>query len=70
MTPIRILFGQRVRQLRKEAGDMSQDEFADRCGYARSYISRIETGRANPSLKAIEVIAEALRVEVKDLFDS
>jgi transcriptional regulator with XRE-family HTH domain len=70
MTPIRILFGQRVRQLRKEAGDMRQDEFADRCGYARSYISRVETGRANPSLKAIEIIAEALQVKVKDLFDS
>jgi transcriptional regulator with XRE-family HTH domain len=70
MTPLRILFGNRVRQLRKEAGDMKQDEFADRCGYARSYISRVETGSANPSLKAIEVIAAALRVQVRDLFDS
>lgn len=58
----------RVRQLRK-AGDISQEAFADRCGFARSYMSRVERGGANPSLDAIETIATALGVEVKALFD-
>jgi transcriptional regulator with XRE-family HTH domain len=42
---------------------MSQEAFADRCGFARSYMSRIERGGSNASLDAIEVLANALSVE-------
>jgi transcriptional regulator with XRE-family HTH domain len=67
MQPLRLLFGQRIADLRRAAG-YKQDEFAERCGFARSYMSRIETGGANPSLDAIETLALALKVPVKDLF--
>ena len=67
MKPLRVLFGERVRQLRLATG-LKQDEFAEKCGFARSYMSRIETGGANPSLDAIQTIATALRVAVRDLF--
>ncbi len=67
MRSLRILFGNRVRELRQQAG-WKQDEFADVCGFARSYMSRIETGGANPSLDAIQTIATALRVPVRELF--
>lgn len=49
---------------------MSQEAFADRCGFARSYMSRIERGGANPSLDAIETIADALGVEIVRFFIS
>jgi len=49
---------------------MSQEAFADKCGFAKSYMSRIERGRANPSLDAIEVLADGLGVEVKELFET
>lgn len=52
------------------ASGMSQEAFADKCGYARSYMSRIERGLANPSLDFVEVIAVALNVEVKELFET
>ncbi|MHB1669472.1 helix-turn-helix domain-containing protein [Thiomonas sp.] len=64
---LRIQFGQRVRDLRKSLGE-SQEAFADRCGFARSYMSRIERGGANPSLDAIEVLACALQIPVGSLF--
>lgn len=67
MQPLRLLFGQRVAELRRAAG-FKQDEFAERCGFARSYMSRIETGGANPSLDAVETLALALKVSVRDLF--
>lgn len=67
MKPLRVLFGERVRELRLATG-LKQDEFAEKCGFARSYMSRIETGGANPSLDAIQTIATALRVSVRDLF--
>lgn len=65
--PLRKKFGQRVAALRKAAG-MSQEAFADKCGFARSYMSRVERGRGNPSLDAVETIAGALKVPPKVLF--
>lgn len=59
---LRIQFGERVKELRIATG-MSQEAFADRCGFARSYMSRIERGGSNASLDAIEVLANALSVE-------
>lgn len=56
-----------MKALRLVSG-MSQEAFADKCGFARSYMSRIERGGANPSLDAIQALADALRVRVMDLF--
>jgi transcriptional regulator with XRE-family HTH domain len=67
MKSIRLVFGERVRELRLAAG-LKQDEFADKCGFARSYLSRIETGGANPSLDAVQTLAVALKVPVRELF--
>jgi transcriptional regulator with XRE-family HTH domain len=67
--PLRRKFGQRIAALRRAAG-LSQEAFADQCGFARSYMSRIERGGANPSLDAIETLAAGLKVPVRDLFDA
>lgn len=48
---------------------LSQVEFGERCGFYQTYLSRIENGRANPSLNAMEVIANALGLTIFDLFD-
>lgn len=58
-----------MRELRHVA-NLSQEAFADRCGLARSYMSRVERGAGNPSLDAIEILAEALSVEVRQLFEA
>ena len=65
-TPLPLRFGACVRELRAEAG-YTQEEFAERCGFFRTYLSRIETGRANPTLNAIEVMAIALDISVSKL---
>lgn len=66
---LRYLFGQRVKEFRIAIG-LSQEAFADRCGFARSYMSRIERGCSNASLDAIEVLADALRIEPWQLLAS
>lgn len=66
--PLRKKFGQKVATLRR-AAKVSQEALADRCGVARSYMSRIERGKANPSLDAIETIAGGLKVPVRELFE-
>ena len=60
-------FGICVRQLRLERG-YTQEVFADRCGFFRTYLSRVETGQANPTLNAIEIIAVGLGMSVVELF--
>ena len=68
MSPrLRQRFGARIKELRKASG-LSQEAFADKCGFARTYMSRIETGGAKVSLDAIEVLATALDVSVDRLF--
>ena len=64
---LREKFGSRVKVLRKEAG-FSQEDFAHRCGFARSYMSRIERGTSNLSLDGIERLARTLGLTASDLF--
>jgi len=61
-------FGERVRELRIKRGFSSQEAFGHKCGFDRTYISGIERGVRNPSLDAIETLANALGVSVRDLF--
>ena len=55
-------FGQNVRYWRKKRG-LSQEEFADRAQLHPTYVSGIETGYRNPTVKIIERIAAALEVK-------
>lgn len=57
-----------VRRLRTEQG-YTQVDFAERCGFYQTYVSRLETGKANPTLNAIEVMATALGMDVFQLFE-
>jgi transcriptional regulator with XRE-family HTH domain len=52
----------------RKARELSQEKFADLCGFDRTYVSGIERGRRNPSLSAIEVLAKALKISVEELF--
>jgi transcriptional regulator with XRE-family HTH domain len=60
-------FGERVRELRNKRG-LSQEEFAAQCRLDRTYISGIERGRRNPSLRNIKRIASELGVTMSQLF--
>lgn len=60
-------FGQSVRYWRKKRG-MSQEELAERAQLHPTYVSGIETGCRNPTVKIIGRIAEALGVEPAALF--
>lgn len=61
-TNYKTIVGEKIRSLRKSAG-LSQEILADRCGIFRTYLSRIESGSANPSLVVLVTLAKALDVE-------
>lgn len=62
----RRLLGERIKELRAERG-LTQEEAADRIGVFRTYMSRMESGQANPTLTMLHQIADALGVEVVEL---
>lgn len=66
-TDLTTRFGARIRELRKAKG-LSQEDFAHVCEFDRTYISGIERGNRNPTLKALEILANALDVSIEDLF--
>lgn len=56
------LLGENVRRLRIERG-LSQEALALNADMKRSYLSELENGKRNPSVRAMGRLAEALSVE-------
>jgi transcriptional regulator with XRE-family HTH domain len=65
---IRARLGANVRRLR-EAQGWSQEEYADRAGIHRTYVSDIERGRRNPTVTVVEKLAAPLRIGAGELLD-
>ena len=67
-TTTKELLGARIKELRK-ARRLSQAQLSEKINIEPKHLSRIEVGRSYPSLKTLEKIANALDVEMKDLFE-
>ena len=65
---VRQRIGWNLRRLRSERA-LSQEDFATDSGFDRGYISGVERGVRNPSALVLARIAEALGVDVVELFD-
>lgn len=68
MEEAQVLFGQRVKYLRR-LRNLTQAQLAEKIDLSVNYISQIETGVATPTFKTIQLLAQGLEVEVKELFD-
>lgn len=64
---VRERFGFAVKTRRESLG-MTQEEFADKAGIHRTYVSDLERGTRNVSLINIERIAGALGLQMSELF--
>lgn len=60
--------GKKIKSLRLES-ELSQEQLGELTGLDRTYISGIERGVRNPSIKNIEKVAKALKVSVSNLID-
>ncbi|MCX7720256.1 MAG: helix-turn-helix domain-containing protein [Dictyoglomus thermophilum] len=59
--------GKRIRETRKKR-NMKLEDLAEKTGLSLSYISLIERGLKNPSLKALERIAKAFNLPTSYFF--
>ena len=64
--PILLKFAKRVRAERKKLG-LSQEAFADKSGFHRTYIGMIERAEKNITLANIEKLSKALRTSISAL---
>lgn len=61
--------GLRVKELRIRAG-LTQENLAETTGLFRTYLSRIETGEANPTFTVLVALSSSLGVLPGTLFES
>ena len=60
--------GVQIRTLRVDR-KMSQEDLANEADIPLSQIGRIERGETNPTISTLNVIAEALEIQLQDLLD-
>ena len=60
--------GTKIAYLRKNRG-FSQEKLAEKSEISEIYIGEIERGDANPTLEKLKLIANALDVEISELFN-
>ncbi len=62
-------FGLRIKELRQLKG-LSQEALAFKAGIDRTYMTSVENGKRNVSIKNIEKILNALEITLTDFFNS
>ena len=66
LSDYRVIVGAAIREERKRAR-LTQERLAERAGLHPNYLGRIERGEEHVSLNALQRIAKALGVRVRDL---
>lgn len=62
------ILGRRIKFLREQSG-LSQEKFAEKCGFDRTYISLLERGKRNPSYTNLLKVAKGLEISISDLLN-
>lgn len=65
---IKELIGKRIKELRRKRG-LSQEQLSERAEITPNYLSRVERGTENPTLDMFMKLANALEVEMWEMFD-
>ncbi|MCR8667287.1 helix-turn-helix domain-containing protein [Aestuariibaculum sp. M13] len=60
-------FGKNLKSIRKNAG-LSQEDLANDADIPLSQVGRIERGEVNTTISTVNVLAQALKVDITDLF--
>ena len=68
ITSTRRILAKKIKLLRYSRG-WSQETLAELCGFHRSYLANIESGKHNVSLDNLERIAQAFEVPIAELLN-
>jgi len=62
-----IKLGERIRTIRISK-NMTQNELAMECDFEKASLSRIESGKSNPTIRTLYKISSALEISMADIF--
>jgi len=65
---LRRAIGERLRQLRREAGIPSQEALAHLSGVHRTYVGRLERGESGVTVEMLAAVLAALSLSLADFF--
>lgn len=68
MKDLRRKLGARLKEIRKARG-LTQEALAEKVDLTPQYLSRLEAGHQSPSVETVARLAEALDLELCELFD-
>jgi transcriptional regulator with XRE-family HTH domain len=68
MVQTQIIIGKKIKARRDEL-HMTQEDLCQAAGISQPYLSRVERNKFTPSIKALDRIAQALRLSVDELIE-
>ena len=66
---VNVIIGKKIHDLRIIKTGMSQESFAKSIGLDRTYLSRVESGKQNLTMKSLQLIVNSFGMTLKDFFD-
>jgi len=67
MKTIKVLLGNRIREIRKMKG-LTQEQLAELVNIEQKHVSRIELGKSAPTFERLELFSQVLDVPITDFF--
>ena len=68
MSDTHIILGNNIRKYRLRRG-FTQEQLAEASGVSEAYLSKLEAGRRNPTVKVLAKIASVLGTTLTKLFE-
>lgn len=62
-----VSIGNKIKQFRRR-NNMTQNDLALECDFEKATMSRIESGKANPTVRTLLKISNALDIHISELF--
>jgi len=64
---LQVKLGERIKLIRTRK-NMTQNELAIKCDFEKASMSRIESGRSNPTIQTLYKICNSLEIHIIELF--
>ena len=62
-----VKMGERIRNIRMKK-KMTQNDLAIECEFEKASMSRLESGRSNPTIRTLQKVCKALDINIVELF--
>ena len=62
-----ISIGKKIK-IHRQKNNMTQNDLAIECNFEKATMSRLESGKANPTVRTLVIVSNALDIHISELF--